>query len=83
MVQPLKIFFQFGSAAGISLTFVLYINFVGIDYFPFSNLFIKMLKGQGQVWPTTTDLCSSSHGPSINKDENLENYTALADVTSG
>lgn len=84
-VQPLKIFFQFGSVTVIviSLIFVLYINFVGIDYIPFSNLFIKILKGQGQEWPTTTDLCSDSHGPSIRKDENLENYTAVADMTTG
>lgn len=47
MVQPLKIFFQFDSVTVIviSLIFVLYINFVGIDYIPFSNLFIEMLKG--------------------------------------
>lgn len=40
-------FFQFDSVTVIviSLIFVLYINFVGIDYIPFSNLFIEMLKG--------------------------------------
>ena len=36
---------------------MLNINAEDIGYVPFPNLLIKMLKGQGQVWPITIDLC--------------------------